>query len=135
MPDGLILVARLLLAALFLIFGVRKLRDYPGTVSQMVQLHLPMPALAAAVATIMEVPVSFAVVIGAFTRPAALLLALYTVGTAFAGHRYWTLKNSDRVDTMDAFYKNVSIVGGFLLLYINGAGRYSIDTLYSIGPP
>jgi putative oxidoreductase len=26
------------------------------------------------------------------------------------------------------FYKNVSIVGGFLLLYITGAGKYSLDT-------
>ena len=36
--DELILAARLLLATLFLIFGWRKLRDYSGTVSQMVQL-------------------------------------------------------------------------------------------------
>ena len=37
MNDELILVARLLLATLFLIFGWRKLRDYSGAVSQMVQ--------------------------------------------------------------------------------------------------
>ena len=36
--DELILAARLLLATLFLIFGWRKLRDFSGTVSQMVQL-------------------------------------------------------------------------------------------------
>ena len=41
--DELILAARLLLATLFLIFGWRKLRDFSGTVSQMVQLGLPMP--------------------------------------------------------------------------------------------
>ena len=44
--DEFILVARLLLATLFLIFGWRKVRDYSGTVSQMVQLGLPMPVLA-----------------------------------------------------------------------------------------
>jgi len=36
--DELILAARLLLATLFLIFGWRKLRDFPGTVNQMAQL-------------------------------------------------------------------------------------------------
>ena len=41
-----ILAARLFLATLFLIFGWRKLRDYPGTVSQMVQDGVPMPVLA-----------------------------------------------------------------------------------------
>jgi len=51
--DELILAARLLLATLFLIFGWRKLRDYSGTVSQMVQLGVPMPVLAAGVATFM----------------------------------------------------------------------------------
>ena len=48
--DELILAARLLLAALFLIFGWRKLRDYSGTVSQMVQLGVPTPVLATVVA-------------------------------------------------------------------------------------
>ena len=50
--DELILAARLLLATLFLIFGWRKLRDFPGTVNQMVQLGVPTPVLAAAVATL-----------------------------------------------------------------------------------
>ena len=39
--DELILAARLLLATLFLVFGWRKVRDYSGTVVQMVQLGLP----------------------------------------------------------------------------------------------
>jgi putative oxidoreductase len=133
--DELILAARLLLTALFLIFGWRKLRDFSGTVKQMVQLHAPLPVLAAAVATFMELPVAFAVAIGAFARPLALLMALYTLGTALIGHRFWTKTGEDRVDNMDGFYKNLSIIGGFLLLYITGAGKYSIDALYGIAVP
>ena len=133
--DELILAARLLLATLFLIFGWRKLRDFPGTVSQMVQLGVPTPVLAAAVAIFMELPVAFAVAIGAFTRPAAVLMALYTLGTALIGHRYWTVKGADHVDSMDGFYKDLSIMGGFLLLYVTGAGKYSIDALCSIAAP
>lgn len=56
--DALILAARVLLATLFLIFGWRKLRDFSGTVSQMVQLGVPTPLLAAVVATFMELPVA-----------------------------------------------------------------------------
>jgi putative oxidoreductase len=133
--DELILAARLLLATLFLIFGWRKLRDYSGTVSQIVQLGGPVPRLAAAVAIFMELPVALAVAVGAFARPLALLLFLYTLGTAFIGHRYWTMTGADRVDSMDGFYKNLSIMGGFLLLYITGAGKYSIDALRSIAAP
>jgi putative oxidoreductase len=127
--DGLILAARLLLATLFLIFGWRKLRDYSGTVSQLVRLGVPVPALAAVVATFMELPVAFSVAIGAFARPAALLLGLYTLGTALIGQHYWTITGADRVDSMDGFYKNLSIIGGFVLLYVTGAGKYSIDAL------
>jgi putative oxidoreductase len=133
--DELILAARLLLATLFLIFGWRKLRDFSGTVSQMVQLGVPTPVLAAGVATFMELPVAFAVAVGAFTRPSALLLFLYTLGTALIGHRYWTMTGADQVDSMDSFYKNLSIMGGFLLLYITGAGKYSIDVLWSTPAP
>ena len=95
--DEVILAARLLLATLFLIFGWRKLRDYSGTVSQIVQLGAPMPGLAAAVAIFMELPVAFAVAVGAFARSSALLLVLYTLGTALIGHRYWTMTGADRV--------------------------------------
>jgi putative oxidoreductase len=133
--NELILAARLLLTALFLIFGWRKLRDFSGTVSQMVQLGVPTPVLAAAVATFMELPVAFAVAVGAFTRPAAVLMFFYTLGTSLIGHRFWTKKGADRVDNMDGFFKNLSIMGGFLLLYINGAGKYSIDALCGIAAP
>ena len=133
--DDLILVARLLLATLFLIFGWRKLRDFSGTVSQMVQLGVPTPLLAAVVATFMELPVAFAVAVGVFTRPLAVLMAFYALGTALIGHRYWTVKGADYVDSLDGFYKDLSIMGGFLLLSITGAGKYSIDALCSITAP
>jgi len=130
--DKFILAARLLLATLFLIFGWRKLKDFSGTVSQMEELGVPAPVLAAAVATFMELPAAFAVAIGAFTRVSAVLMFFYTLGTALIGHRYWTVKGPGYVDSMDSFYKNLSIMGGFLLLYVTGAGKYSIDVLCGI---
>jgi putative oxidoreductase len=133
--DEVILGARLFLAPLFLIFGWRKLRDYSGTVSQMVQDGVPTPVLATAVAIFMELPVAFAVAVGAFTRPSAALLVLYTLGTSLIEHHYWTMTGAGQLASMEAFYKNLSIMGGFLLLYITGAGKYSIDVLWSIPAP
>src|SRR5277367_67791 len=97
--DEVILAARILLATLFLIFGWRKLTDYAGTVSQMVQLGAPVPVLATAVAIFMELPVAFAVAVGAFARPSALLLLLYTFGTALIAHHYWTMTGAGQVDS------------------------------------
>jgi putative oxidoreductase len=131
LDDQVMLVARLLLAALFLIFGWRKIRYFSGTVDQIAQFGAPMPKLAAVVAIFMELPVAFAVAVGAFTRTAALLLVFYTLATALIGHRYWRTTGANRVDSMDGFYKNLSIMGGYLLLYITGAGKYSIDSLWN----
>jgi putative oxidoreductase len=131
--DGIIFAASLLLAALFLIFGWRKLTDYSGTVSRMVQDGAPLPVLATAAAIFMELPVAFAVAVGVFTRPSAVLLVLYTLGTALIAHRYWTMTSGvNKIDSMESFYKNLSIVGGFLLLYITGAGKYSIDAILGL---
>ena len=127
--DEVILAARLFLATLFLIFGWRKLRDMPGTVSQMLADGVPTPVLATAVAIFMEIPVAFAVAVGAFTRVSAVLMALYTLGTSLIEHRYWSAADADQLESMEAFYKNLSIIGGFLLLYITGAGQYSIDVV------
>ena len=62
-------------------------------------------------------------------------MALYTLGTALIGHRYWTVKGANYVDSLDGFYKDLSIMGGFLLLFIIGAGKYSIDALLGIVAP
>ena len=133
--NELLLAARLLLATLFMIFGWRKVRDYSGTVSQMVDVGFALPALATAASIFMELPVAFMVAIGAFTRPAAGLMALYALGTALIGHRYWTVKDKSYVDSLEGFYKDLGLMGGFLLLCITGAGKYSIDTLFGIAAP
>jgi putative oxidoreductase len=98
----------------------------------MVQDGAPLPVLATAVAIFMELPVAFAVAVGAFTRPSALLLVLYTLGSALIAHHYWTMTGANKIDSMESFYKNLSIVGGFLLLYVTGAGKYSIDGMLGL---
>jgi putative oxidoreductase len=133
--DVVILAARVFLATLFLIFGWRKLRDFPGTVSQMVQDRVPVPVLAAAAATFMELPVAFLVALGAFTRTLAVLMAFYTFGTSLVEHRYWTMTGAAKIANLENFYKNLSIIGGFLLLCVTGAGRYSIDVLWGLAAP
>ena len=125
--DEVLLVARILLIVLFLVFGWSKLTGYTGTVGYMTQVGAPMPSGAALVAIVVEVFVALAVALGVWTRPLALLLALYTLGTGLIGHPFWTMEGADRYANATNFYKNISIIGGFLLLYVTGAGSYSVD--------
>ena len=125
--DEVLLVARILLIVLFLVFGWSKLTGYAGTVGYITQVGAPMPSVAALVAIVVEVFVALAVALGAWTRPLALLLALYTLGTGLIGHPFWTMEGAERYANATNFYKNISIIGGFLLLYVTGAGSYSVD--------
>jgi len=125
--DEVLLLARVLLAALFVIFGWGKLTGFGSTVAMTTALNLPLPTIAAVVVVVMEFFVGVAIVVGFYTRPLAVLLALYTLATAFIGHHYWTLADAERMGNMINFYKNISIVGGLLLLGVTGPGRYSID--------
>ncbi|HEX3983941.1 MAG TPA: DoxX family protein [Acidisoma sp.] len=127
--DEVILVARILLVLLFLIFGWGKLTNFSGTVGYMAQTGMPVPALGAVIAIIVEFFVSIAVLLGVFTRPLALVMMIYTLATALIGHHYWTMTGAEQYENEINFFKNVSIMGGFLLLYVTGAGRYALDAV------
>jgi putative oxidoreductase len=131
--DVLILLARILLVLLFLIFGWNKLTDYPGAVAYMQMTGAPAPHLSAIIAVVMELGVGIAILVGIFTGPFALLLALYSIATAYIGHHYWTMTGVERFEAEINFYKNVSIAGGLLLLFVEGPGRLSIDALVRRG--
>jgi putative oxidoreductase len=125
--DILLLIARILLMLLFLIFGWRKLTDYGGTVAYFAQGAVPLPALAGVIAIVAELGAGIAISLGIVTRPVAVLLALYTFATALLGHHFWTMEGPARAAGEINFFKNMSIMGGLVLLYLTGAGRYSID--------
>ncbi len=125
--DEAILVARILLVVLFVVFGESKIANYAGTVAYMAQTGAPMPSIAAVVAIAIEIFGALAIAFGVWTRPLALLMALYTLATAVMGHPFWTMEGVAARAAEINFYKNVSIIGGFLLLYVTGAGSHSVD--------
>ena len=127
--DGALLIARFMLVLLFLIFGWQKLTGFSGTEAYMASVGAPLPWLSTVIAIVVEFFIGIALLLGVAVRPLALLMLIYTLATALIGHRYWALTGMDRFEAMINFYKNISIMGGFLLLYVTGAGKYSVDAL------
>ncbi len=125
--DAVLLVSRILLAALFVLFGWSKITGFSGTVDYMAHVGAPAPMLSAVIAVVMEFVVGIMIVVGFYTRPLAVLLALYTVATAIIGHHFWNMTGADQMANMINFYKNVSIAGGLLALAVAGPGKFSID--------
>ena len=127
--DGALLIARFMLVLLFLIFGWQKLTGFSGTEAYMASVGAPLPWLSTVIAIIVEFFIGILLLLGVAVRPLALLMVIYTLATALIGHRYWALTGMARFESMVNFYKNISIMGGFLLLYVTGAGKYSVDAL------
>src|SRR3546814_4294063 len=99
---------------------------FSGTVAYMASLGTPFPKLATIISIALEFFACIAIALGVFTRPLALLLFLFTLGTALIGHRFWTMEGSDRNENTLNFFNNMSIMGGMLLLAIPGAGRFAL---------
>ncbi|KAA7846104.1 DoxX family protein, partial [Salmonella enterica subsp. enterica serovar Lubbock] len=49
------------------------------------------------------------------------------LGTALIAHTFWNVEGAMQTANMVQFYKNLSIMGGLLLLAVTGAGRYALQ--------
>lgn len=125
--DSLLLLVRVLLMLLFVIFGWEKLTGFEGTIGYMASVGAPLPAVAAVIAVVVEFVFGILIILGFYTRPLAIVLAIYTVITGLMGHQYWHMTGMEQYMAMINFYKNVSIAGGFLALALTGPGKFSID--------
>jgi putative oxidoreductase len=131
--NEVLFLARVLIVALFVIFGWSKLNNFVATVSFFTQDGVPLPTIATMVAIVMEFFVGLALLLGILTRPLAILLAAYTLATAFMGHPYWSMTGAAQMANEINFFKNISIIGGLLSLYVAGPGRYSADAIILSG--
>ena len=126
--NPLNLAARLLMVALFLPAGIGKLTGFAGTVGYISSVGLPFPMLAAAVAAIVEIVGSLALLAGLGTRIAALVLAAFTLVASFFFHAYWGVPADQAFMQQLLFFKNIAVVGGLLAIAANGAGAWSLDS-------
>ena len=125
--DFLILCARILMGWIFLQSGWRKLMDIPGFVKTMPRRDLP--EFLGYIAPPVEVLCGILILLGAATRYAALLVLLFTIFATFSSHRYWSVPEAQQANQSSHFWKNISMMGGQVLLFVIGAGRYSLDRL------
>jgi putative oxidoreductase len=127
LQNPLNFAARLLMVALFLPAGIGKLTGFAGTVGYISSVGLPFPALAAAVAAIVEIVGSLALLAGFGTRIAALVLAAFTLVASFFFHAYWGVPADQAFMQQLLFFENIAVVGGLLAIAAHGAGAWSLD--------
>ena len=127
LQNPLSLIARLLMAALFLPAGIAKLTGFEGTVGYITSVGLPAPTLAALAALVLEIVGGVALIVGLGTRFVALALALFTLVASFIFHAYWAAPADQVFVTQLLFFKNIAVAGGLMALAAFGAGAWSFD--------
>ena len=75
--------------------------------------------------------IGFTLILGIATRYAAPLCALFLIVATALAHRYWEYPPAQMQAQYTNFLKNLAILGGALLLFLTGPGRFSIDRVLS----
>ncbi len=121
------LIGRILMSAVFILAGIGKITGFSMEEGFVASKHLPLPAVALAIAMIIELAGGLAILVGLYTRFTAWIVFLYMIPTTFIFHNFWAMQGGDRVDNMLHFEKNLAIMGGLLLLATFGPGSMSVD--------
>ena len=113
-------LGRIFLSTIFLVEGMNKIFNYESTIEYMENFNVP--EYLAIPAIIVEILFPLLLIVGYQTKISALVLAIFTLATALIFHIDFTNQMQ-----LTSFLKNFAIAGGFLIIFVNGAGKYSID--------
>ena len=116
--DTTLLIARILMALMFLFSGVPMLVSPGGFAGFMGSLGLPAPMLVTWLVIALKVLGGIALIVGFQTRWVAYAFAAFCVASGFLGHF---------PADMAGFWKNLAVAGGFLVLSVSGPGALSVD--------
>ena len=114
------ILGRLLLSAIFLINGIGKIFNYEGTIQYMENFDVPGYLIIPAITV--EILFPILLILGYYTKFSALVLSLFTLALAVIFHTDF----SNQMQLM-SFLKNIAIAGGFLIIFVYGPGKYSLD--------
>jgi putative oxidoreductase len=115
---------RILIGLPFALSGLGKLAATGPTRQMIAAVGLPFPALALAIAILVELGGGLSLVAGYRTRIVAAALAVFSIAAALSFHTNFADQNQ-----MIHFLKNVMITGGLLQIVAFGAGAFSVDNL------
>lgn len=110
-------LGRLALGAIFLLSGLGKLADLPGTAAYMRAAHMPAVPVFLVGAIALETLGGLSVITGFKPRWGAVALVVFLIPATFIFHGFWGFQGMERQMQMINFLKNVSIGGGLLYLF------------------
>ena len=112
------LVGRVLLALLFVVSGFGMLTNISGTAGYFASIGIPLAGLVVILVILVKFAASAMLILGIHAREGAWALIVFTALTIFIAHT--------GEGQMVMALKNVSIIGGLLMVAVHGAGPVSL---------
>jgi len=133
-------IGRILLPLIFLVAGIQKLMNIREIADMLAANQVPIPdeivpylgsipkyeALGYLVAAV-EIICGLMVLIGLKARWGALGLIVFTACTIIFVHHFWDMEGAAMIANRTEALKNLSIMGGLLLVVAVGSGPSSVD--------
>jgi putative oxidoreductase len=126
--DFLLLLGRVLMGWLFVESGWRKLMGMDAFAASLANRRVPYATVMGWIGASAEFLGGLAILLGFATRCAALVMIVFVIVATLIGHRYWEIADAAaRRMQQSHFAKNITLIGGFVLLVVTGGGRFSVD--------
>ncbi|MCB0621462.1 MAG: DoxX family protein [Saprospiraceae bacterium] len=132
MKDIVDLIARLFLATIFLYEAYDSIFYFKETKHTMTSYGLTWHQDFLLVGAIILLVVGgILLLIGYRSGFGVLLLLLYWLPVTFIVHSFWNDPEPEKRLQAILFMKNIAVVGGLLMVWVNGSGRFSIRRLFA----
>jgi putative oxidoreductase len=96
-------------------------------VGYLTSINFVNPSLMSPIANAIEWIIVASLVLGLGTRYGALLGLAFVIVATVSAHRYWGYPQAGQLVQYIFLTKNLAIAGGLIVLFVTGAGRFSVD--------
>ena len=132
MKDTTDLIARIFISLIFLFEAYDSIKFFKSTKNSMTDYGITWQQdMLLSVAIFLLILGGVLVLIGYRSGFGASLLLIYWIPVTFIAHSWWNDPIEIRREESIEFMKNIAIIGGLLLIVINGSGRFSIRRLFA----
>lgn len=121
------LVARFLMALVFLVSGVDKSINFADALDEFAKARLPFLRFTVSATIALHLVASVCLIAGWYAMEMALALAVFTFLATIRVHDFWNMHGEERLVRSRVALANYALVGGLLLLAVTGPGALVLN--------
>lgn len=122
--DVVLLIARICLAAVFLISALHKAQYFDLAQEEFRKAKVPFSTSVLICVIVLHFLASISLITGVYATYSAYILAAFMLVVTFWVHDFWSRDGKERLAVSRDALANLAIFGGLLLAGVTGPGKY-----------